>query len=69
MKDVMMPRKSGRAASEEIKAMVKTTKFIFVSGHSRDDFRQEDLPDPGDVIMLKPLLPFELLKKIGELLT
>ena len=67
--DVMMPRKSGKVASIEIRAMVKTTKFIFVSGHSRDELRQENLPDSDDVLMLKPLMPLELLKKIRELLT
>ncbi len=67
--DVMMPRKGGKAASFEIREMVKTTKFIFITGHNRDELRQEDLPDPDDIMMLKPIMPFELLKKISELLT
>ena len=67
--DVMMPRKGGKAASDEIREMVKTTKFIFISGHNRDELRREDLPDSDDIIMLKPIMPFELLKKMSELLT
>ena len=67
--DVIMPRKGGKAACAEIREMVKTTKFIFISGHNRDELRQEDLPDPDDLIMLKPIMPIELLKNMRELLT
>ncbi len=67
--DVIMPRKSGKTACDEIREMVKTTKFIFVTGHSRAEFGHEDTPDTDDVMMIKPLLPFELLSKIRELLT
>ncbi len=65
--DVIMPRMSGKAACDEIRKMAKTTKFIFVSGYTADEFRAEDIPT-DDVLMMKPILPLELLNKIRELL-
>ena len=62
--DVIMPRKSGKSASDEIRRMSATVKFIFVSGHS--DYvieREGDFGADAEVIM-KPIMPFELLKKM-----
>jgi CheY-like chemotaxis protein len=67
--DVIMPRKSGKAACDEIRQMSETVKFIFISGHTRADFVADGGPGANDLMMLKPLLPFELLNKIRELLT
>ena len=66
--DVVMPRKSGKAASDEIREMDKTMKFIFVTGHTLGEFGPDDVSGTGNVIMMKPLLPFELMSKIRELL-
>ena len=63
-----MPRKSGKSASDEIRRMCATVKFIFVSGHS--DYvieREGDFGADAEVVM-KPIMPFELLKKIREVL-
>jgi CheY-like chemotaxis protein len=62
--DVVMPRKSGKAASEEIRQMDKIVKFIFVSGHADDVIWREGGFGPNVEIMAKPILPFELLQKI-----
>ena len=66
--DVVMPRKSGKAASEEIRQMDNSVKFIFVSGHADDVIWREGGFGPNVEIMAKPILPFELLQKIMELL-
>jgi len=66
--DVVMPKKSGKAACDEMRLMSEKTKFIFVSGHTRGEFERDGEPVMDDVLMLKPLLPFELLSKIRELL-
>ena len=68
MSDVVMPRKSGKVACEEIREMDKTMKFLFVSGHTREEFGPDDVSGTGYEIMMKPLLPFELLGKIREML-
>ena len=49
--------------------MDPTVTFIFVTGLSRAEFGPENTLGSDDVMMMKPLLPFELLSKIRELLT
>ena len=66
--DVVMPRKSGKSASNEIRGMSENVKYIFVSGHSNDVIEREGELGTADEIVSKPILPFELLKKINRLL-
>lgn len=67
--DLIMPKKSGKQAFNEIRGFSSEMKFIFVSGHSSDLIEREgEFGDDVELIM-KPVLPFELLKKISELLT
>ena len=66
--DVCMPRKSGKVASEEIRKMSKSVKFIFVSGHADEVIWRGEWFGPDFEIMAKPILPFELLQKIMTLL-
>ena len=69
--DVVMPKKSGKAASDEIRKMSADMKFIFVSGHAEKVIRDEGLlgtdAEHSEIIM-KPILPFQLLQKIRDLL-
>ena len=66
--DVVMPRKSGKVACDEIKQMSDTTKFIFVSGHTYSLIEREgELGADAEVIM-KPIMPFELLKRIRDVM-
>ena len=67
--DVCMPRKSGKVASEEIRKMSRSVKFIFVSGHADEVIWRGEWFGPDFEIMAKPILPFELLQKIMDLLT
>ena len=62
--DVVMPRKSGKAASEEIRQMSDRVKFIFVSGHANDVILREGGFSADVEIITKPILPYELLKCI-----
>ena len=66
--DVVMPRKSGKTACDEMRAMSESVKFIFVSGHANDVILREGAF--GDVIdiITKPILPYELLRKIQEII-
>ncbi len=66
--DVCMPRKSGKVASEEIRKMSRSVKFIFVSGHADEVIWRGEWFGPNFEIMAKPILPFELLQKIMTLL-
>ena len=66
-----MPKKSGKAASDEIRKMSADMKFIFVSGHATKVIEEEGFlgseTEHYEMIM-KPILPFDLLRKIREML-
>ncbi|MFZ4855802.1 MAG: response regulator [Desulfuromonadaceae bacterium] len=66
--DIVMPRKSGKAASEEIRQSSLSVKFIFVSGHANDVMWREGGFGADVQIIAKPILPFEMLRKIRELI-
>ena len=66
--DAVMPRKSGKETSIEIRQMSSGMKFIFVTGHSLDVIKSEGEFGADDEILMKPVMPFELLKIIRGLL-
>ena len=66
--DVIMPRKSGKRASEEIRKMSSAVKFIFVSGHSAHVIEREGNFCADAEVIMKPIVPFELLKKMRGML-
>ncbi len=69
--DVVMPRKSGKAASDEIRRMSADMKFIFVSGHAAKVIEEEGIlgiDTEHTEIIMKPILPFVLLQKMREML-
>jgi PAS domain S-box-containing protein len=66
--DVIMPKKSGRKAYDEIKKINPEVKVIFTSGYTaavtnKKEFNREDVN-----ILLKPVLPDKFLKTIKEVL-
>jgi len=65
--DVVMPRKSGKVACDEIRQMSESVKFIFVSGHSDNVIEREGVLGTDTHVIIKPIQPFELLRKIKEL--
>jgi hypothetical protein len=48
--------------------MSDRVKFIFVSGHAHDVIEREGELGTGVDIIMKPIMPFELLGKIREIL-
>jgi len=66
--DVVMPRKSGKAACDEIRLMSDKTKVLFVSGHTYNVIEREVELGADAEVIVKPVMPFELLSKIRELL-
>lgn len=66
--DVVMPRKSGKAASDEIRQMSKGVKFIFISGHSGSVIERDGCLEEGATVIEKPVMPFVLLRKIWEMI-
>jgi PAS domain S-box-containing protein len=68
MLDGIMPKKNGREAYREIRAMKPDVKVIFMSGYSENMLDFDHLQDRKIHFLQKPVLPLDILKKIQELL-
>ncbi len=66
--DMIMPKKTGKEAHEEIKKMRPDIKAIFISGYPLDKIRAEGLLEKSAELVLKPVSPINLLKKVREVL-
>ncbi len=66
--DIIMPKKTGTDAYDEIKAMTPGVKVLFLSGYASDMVRQRVLIDEGLPVVNKPISPTELLKQVRETL-
>lgn len=67
--DVVMPKKNGKEAYEEIRKMRPDVKIIFLSGYTGDIINAKGLQGKGLNFLLKPVLPQDLLNKIREVMT
>ncbi len=65
--DVIMPRKGGKEAYEEILRLRPDIKVIFTSGYTADKIEREGIP-AGCEFIPKPVSPQVLLKKVREAL-
>ncbi len=61
--DMIMPKKNGREAYEEIKKISPDIKAIFMSGYTADLLTEKDIHKGLDLV-LKPVASKELLKKV-----
>jgi len=66
--DMIMPTKSGREAYEEIKGIRPGIKVLFMSGYSPDLLRARGILDNGAQILLKPIQPLEMVRKLRAML-
>lgn len=66
--DVVMPKKSGKAAYDEIKTITPDVKALFMSGYTADTIPDKELFEEGMNFIPKPVVPGDLLKKIREVL-
>ena len=66
--DLIMPRKSGKEAYEEILKMRPGIKVLFMSGYTADVISQQGGFEEGVEFLYKPVLPTDLLKKVREIL-
>jgi PAS domain S-box-containing protein len=66
--DGIMPKKNGKEAWKEIKAISSGVKAIFVSGYAEDIFTKDGVPDTEAVFIHKPSPPLVLVRKIREIL-
>jgi PAS domain S-box-containing protein len=66
--DVIMPRKNGKEAFEEIRRIRPDIKVLFMSGYAGDIFEKKNIPEQGLNLIPKPISPTEFLKKVRETL-
>ncbi len=68
MLDGIMPKKSGKEACFEIKALNPEVKVIFMSGYSENMINLEETKFKDVHFLQKPVLPSNILKKVREVL-
>ncbi|MCX8070236.1 MAG: response regulator, partial [Thermodesulfovibrionales bacterium] len=66
--DVIMPRKNGKEAYDEIKKIKPSIKALFISGYATDILSKRNVLEDNINFISKPILPNTLLKKIREIL-
>jgi CheY-like chemotaxis protein len=66
--DMVMPRKNGAVASQEIQEIRNDVRILFISGYTADLILQKGLMENAATIISKPLTPFDLLRNVQEIL-
>ena len=66
--DVIMPRKNGKEAYDEICGIRPDVKTIFMSGYAGDVFEKKHINGEHFNIIIKPVSPLSLLHKVREVL-
>ncbi len=66
--DMMMPKKNGKEAYEEIRKVVPDVRVLFASGYSPDMLSEKSLISEGAAFVYKPISPLDLSKKVREVL-
>jgi polar amino acid transport system substrate-binding protein len=66
--DIIMPRKNGREAYDEIRKHEPDIKVLFTSGYTAEIIRRRGEIGKGMELIMKPVRPLALLGKIREIL-
>lgn len=66
--DVIMPKKDGKTAYQDMKKVRPEIKAIFTSGYSTDIIDEKGVLEEGVNFIPKPVLPNDLLRKVREVL-
>ncbi len=66
--DLIMPKKNGKEAYDEISRIHSPIKAIFASGYSPDLIRDKAALRSGTTVVYKPISPMDLLKKVRSML-
>ncbi len=66
--DMIMPKKSGREAYEEIRKISPDIRTLFASGYTLDIINRNELLDEAMDFILKPVSSKDLLRKVREIL-
>lgn len=66
--DMIMPKMSGKEAYNEISRLKSGVRAIFSSGYTADFIQDRGDFDEGVELIMKPVRPMELLRKVREML-
>jgi|WetSurMetagenome_2_1015567.scaffolds.fasta_scaffold00035_12 signal transduction histidine kinase/ActR/RegA family two-component response regulator len=66
--DVIMPRKSGMEAYIEIRKSLPDIRALFISGYTAEKFAKRSINIDESELLVKPISPGALLKKVREIL-
>ncbi len=66
--DLVMPRMNGRETIAGIRGRRPGEKAIFISGYTADMFNRDGLMDVDIPVLLKPIKPMDLLRKVRQVL-
>ncbi|HEY6011054.1 MAG TPA: PAS domain S-box protein [Nitrospirota bacterium] len=66
--DLIMPKKTGKAALDEIRSLKPGIRALFMSGYAADIIRSKDLAEDNVELLDKPLVPQTLLMRIRKAL-
>jgi len=66
--DLVMPRKSGKEAADEIRSIKPGVRVLFASGYAPDLLRKRVMLEDTASVVFKPLRPTDLLRKVREIL-
>jgi PAS domain S-box-containing protein len=66
--DMIMPIKSGKEANEEIRKLRPDVKVLFMSGYSPDLLHSKGIQYNADEVLIKPLHPLGLVRKLRSML-
>ena len=66
--DIIMPKKTGKEAYDEIRAIQPDIKILFQSGYAPDLVRQKLLLEGKMPVVFKPVTPMMLLKQVRSVL-
>ena len=67
--DLIMPKKNGKDAYDEIIKFGATVPVIFSSGYTADVIHQKGIVEDGISLITKPVSPYVMLSKIREVLS
>jgi CheY-like chemotaxis protein len=65
---MIMPKRNGKDACEEIRKINPGIKTLFMSGYTMDAINPAEIMEPGFGFIQKPVVPKNLLKKTREIL-
>ncbi|WP_224982989.1 PocR ligand-binding domain-containing protein [Geomonas agri] len=66
--DMIMPKKNGKEAYEEISLLQPGVKVLYSSGYTADFIQNRGVSEEGIELIMKPVQPLELLRKVREML-